>query len=113
MTADEGMRPRGRHAPPRDQRESAFTAILTDLVERVPGARCAALVDRDGETVDYGGRGSPYEMRVAAAHLRIVFDEALSYEMTPATTEVLPILREWPPTTTSIRLSFPVPPDAA
>jgi hypothetical protein len=78
VTADEGMRPRGRHAPPRDQRESAFTAILTDLVERVPGARCAALVDRDGETVDYGGRGSPYEMRVAAAHLRIVFDEALA-----------------------------------
>jgi hypothetical protein len=78
MTAGEGMRPRGRHAPPRDQRESAFTAILTDLVERVPGARCAALVDRDGETVDYGGRGIPYEMRVAAAHLRIVFDEALA-----------------------------------
>jgi hypothetical protein len=78
MTAGEGMRPRGRHAPPRDQRESAFTAILADLVERVPGARCAALVDRDGETVDYGGRGSPYEMRVAAAHLRIVFDEALA-----------------------------------
>jgi hypothetical protein len=78
MTAKEGMRPRGRHAPPRDQRESAFTAILADLVERVPGARCAALVDRDGETVDYGGRGSPYEMRVAAAYLRIVFDEALA-----------------------------------
>jgi hypothetical protein len=78
MTASEGMRPRGRHAPPRDQRETAFTAILADLVERVPGARCAALVDRDGETVDYGGRGNPYEMRVAAAHLRIVFDEALA-----------------------------------
>ena len=42
-----------------------------------PGARSAALVDRDGETVDYAGRGNPYEMRVAAAHFRIVLDETL------------------------------------
>jgi hypothetical protein len=74
---------RGRATPhrsqpaPRDQHESAFAAILADLVLRVPGARSAALVDRDGETVDYAGRGNPYEMRVAAAHLRIVLDETL------------------------------------
>lgn len=71
------MRPGGRHAAPRDQHESAFAAILADLVVRVPGARAAALVDRDGETVDYAGRGNPYEMRVAAAHFRIVLDETL------------------------------------
>jgi hypothetical protein len=52
--------------------------ILADLVARVPGARGAALVDRDGETVDYAGRGNPYEIRVAAAHFRIVLDEALA-----------------------------------
>jgi hypothetical protein len=60
----------------RDQQESAFAGILGDLVDRVPGARAAALVDRDGETVDYSGQGDPYETRVAAAHLRIVLDEA-------------------------------------
>jgi hypothetical protein len=49
---------------------------LGDLLRRVPGARGAALVDAEGETVDYAGRGSPYETRVAAAHFRIVLDEA-------------------------------------
>lgn len=45
-------------------------------MKRVPGARGAALVDGDGETVDYSGRGNPYEMRVAAAHFRILLDQA-------------------------------------
>jgi hypothetical protein len=45
-------------------------------MRRVPGARGAALVDSEGETVDYSGRGNPYEMRVAAAHFRILLDEA-------------------------------------
>jgi predicted regulator of Ras-like GTPase activity (Roadblock/LC7/MglB family) len=76
MKARGGIKPRGRQSAPRDQHESAFAAILGDLVKRVPGARGAALVDRDGETVDYSGRGNPYEMRVAAAHFRIVLDEA-------------------------------------
>lgn len=58
--------------PPRDQRESAFSEILGGLVPRVPGARAAALVDSLGETVDYAGRRAPYDVRVAAAHLRIV-----------------------------------------
>ncbi len=63
---------------PRDQAESAFASILAALVARVPGARAAALVDRGGETVDYAGRGDPYALRVAAAHFRLVLDEALS-----------------------------------
>jgi predicted regulator of Ras-like GTPase activity (Roadblock/LC7/MglB family) len=58
----------------RDQPASAFTFILSDLVARVPGASAAALVDAEGETVDYAGRGDPFEMRVAAAHWRIVLD---------------------------------------
>jgi predicted regulator of Ras-like GTPase activity (Roadblock/LC7/MglB family) len=62
----------------RDQHESAFAAILGDLVSRVPGARAAALVDRDGETVDYAGSRNPYDLKVAAAHLRIVLDQALA-----------------------------------
>jgi predicted regulator of Ras-like GTPase activity (Roadblock/LC7/MglB family) len=59
----------------RDQAESAFAAILTDLVERIPGARAAALVDFDGETVDYASCDDPFEVRLAAAHLRIVLRE--------------------------------------
>jgi hypothetical protein len=36
------------------------------------GALATALVDRDGETVDYAGSLSPYEIKVAAAELQIV-----------------------------------------
>ena len=62
--------------PLRDQGESAFTAILRALVARVPGARAAALVDFQGETVDYSGHAIPFDVRVAAAHWRIVLDVA-------------------------------------
>lgn len=61
-----------RSGTARDQHESAFAQILGDLVPRVPGARAAALVDAQGETVDYAGGTTPYDLRVAAAHLRIV-----------------------------------------
>jgi len=63
-------------APARDQGESAFTRILVDLVARMPGARAAALVDVEGETVDYAGCSPPYEVRLAAAHWRIVLQRA-------------------------------------
>ncbi len=58
----------------RDQHASAFASILSDLIARVPGASSAALVDSDGETVDYAGSGDPFALRVAAAHWRIVLD---------------------------------------
>jgi hypothetical protein len=51
---------------------------LRRLVSRVPGARAAVLVDVEGETVDYAGRGEPYALRVAAAHWRIVLEQARS-----------------------------------
>lgn len=60
----------------RDQHESAFASILGALVARVPGARAAALVDCLGETVDYAGGATPFDLRLAAAHWRIVLDEA-------------------------------------
>lgn len=63
-----------RISPVRDQRESAFTGILANLVRRVPGAKAAALVDEGGETVDYAGDGPPYDTRVAAAHWRLVLE---------------------------------------
>lgn len=72
MSAAPGRAPRQTGAPvPRDQGESAFSPILIDLVARMPGSRAAALVDIEGETVDYAGRSTPYEVRLAAAHWRI------------------------------------------
>jgi hypothetical protein len=62
--------------PARDQRESAFSSILATLLSRFPGARACALVDAEGETVDYAGRMAPFDLRVAAAHWRIVADQA-------------------------------------
>lgn len=48
-----------------------FTAILERMLERIPGAYGTALVDGEGETVDYAGLVVPYDVRVAAAHLQI------------------------------------------
>jgi hypothetical protein len=58
----------------RDVDTTAFTTILESLVERIPGAYAAALVDGIGETVDYAGDGDPFDVRVAAAHLQILLD---------------------------------------
>jgi hypothetical protein len=60
---------------PRDQEETAFTGILRKLLGSARGARAAALVDSEGETVDCEGDRDPFAMRVAAAHFRIVLDE--------------------------------------
>lgn len=65
----------GSLRPAREQHETAFTRILHDLVVRVPGARAAALVDVEGETVDYWGLLPPFDVKVAGAHWRVVVDE--------------------------------------
>lgn len=65
------MRARGRAAIDRDQDASPFSVILWRLCEGC-AAHAVALVDKEGETVDYAGRISPYEIRVAAAELRLV-----------------------------------------
>jgi predicted regulator of Ras-like GTPase activity (Roadblock/LC7/MglB family) len=57
---------------PRDTDATSFTTILDALVARVAGAYAAALVDSQGETVDYAGRGDPFDVRVAAAHSQLV-----------------------------------------
>jgi predicted regulator of Ras-like GTPase activity (Roadblock/LC7/MglB family) len=72
-----GAPPRRKPArPPRDQEPSSFSAILERLVASTPGGRGAALVDSEGETVDYAGRLDPFEMKVAAATWLIVLTEA-------------------------------------
>jgi hypothetical protein len=68
-------RRRESSARPRDTEATAFTTLLSDLITRVPGARAAALVDRDGEAIDYAGSLSPFDVKVAGAHWRIVLGE--------------------------------------
>jgi len=60
-----------RRGAVRDQSDSPFSAILSQLCDD-SGALAAALVDSEGETVDYAGLLSPYEIKVAAAEWRIV-----------------------------------------
>jgi len=61
--------------PARDMDESPFTIILKELIERIRGAYAAALVDRDGESVDYAGDIPPFDIKIAAASWRIVLSQ--------------------------------------
>jgi len=49
--------------------------ILAMLVGRVPGAHAAAIVDGEGEAVDYFSVTDPFDVKVAAAHWRIILAE--------------------------------------
>jgi hypothetical protein len=55
----------------RDQAASNFAGTLGRLCD-ASAAVAAALVDGEGETVDYAGSLSPYEIRVAAAEWQLV-----------------------------------------
>ncbi len=55
----------------RDQAASGFHPLLERL-RHGTGAVTAALVDSEGETVDYAGRLPPYDIRVAAAECRLI-----------------------------------------
>ena len=60
----------------RIEHETGFTAILGRMLAATPGAIGAALVDAEGEAVDYSGATiDPFELKVAAAHFRIVLQE--------------------------------------
>jgi len=61
----------GRPIAQRDQAASAFSAILMRLCDATC-ALAAALVDTEGETVDYAGVVDPYELRVSAAEWSLV-----------------------------------------
>lgn len=74
-----GARSSWRPASARDTDATAFTAILGDLVSRIPGAHSAALVDSQGESVDYTGAALPFDIKLAAAHFRIVVDETRAF----------------------------------
>ncbi|AUX21825.1 hypothetical protein SOCEGT47_023140 [Sorangium cellulosum] len=74
ISRDEERR-RRRSGRPRDQAPSSFTSILEDLLCAIPGAQAAALVDFEGETIDYAGRLDPFDVKVSAAHWQIVLTE--------------------------------------
>jgi len=59
--------------PPRDQEASVFSAILMRLCDGTHAVG-VALVDQEGETVDYAGYRDPFALRVMAAEWRIVLD---------------------------------------
>jgi hypothetical protein len=71
------MSRRRRSLVPRDQAVSTFSATLLRLCETT-GAAGAALVDPQGETVDYAGYLEPYTLKVMAAEWRIVLDSVRS-----------------------------------
>ncbi len=72
MTAGRAAR---RREGTRDQTPSEFTHILDRLLRSVAGARAAAMVDYEGETVDYAGRFDAFDIKVAAAHWQLVWGE--------------------------------------
>jgi hypothetical protein len=74
-SAREGRRVSMRPPTERDQGPSPFSSILAELVVRTPGTLAVAIVGEDGETVDYAGRLSPFDVKVAAAHVRIILGE--------------------------------------
>jgi hypothetical protein len=61
----------GRSLAVRDQAVSTFSGALMRLCDAT-AARGAALVDAEGETVDYAGCLEPYEIRVVAAEWRLI-----------------------------------------
>ncbi len=50
---------------------TSFAPLLGEVLARISSARAAILVDSEGETVEYEGFGTPYDLMVAAAHARI------------------------------------------
>lgn len=68
------MTRRRRTIAGRDQRASAFSASLLRLCDGA-GAVGAALVDAEGETVDYAGAIDPFEIKVAAAECMVVLSQ--------------------------------------
>lgn len=66
------MKGRRRSLGQRDQHVTPFSASLLRLCDAV-GAPAAAIVDSEGETVDYAGSVDPFDIKVAAAEWAVVF----------------------------------------
>ena len=75
---------RRRTLVPRDQAASVFSSALLRLCEDT-GATAAALVDAEGETVDYAGALDPFDIKVTAAEWRLVFAHLVQSRISHAT----------------------------
>ena len=72
----------GRSFATRDQDVTRFAATLGRLCDALP-ALGASLVDGEGETVDYAGSMTPFDIKVAAAEWQIVLDLVRSTAFDP------------------------------
>lgn len=72
----------------RDQGVSGFSGPLMRLCDDV-SAIAAALVDSDGETVDYAGSLTPFEARIMAAEWKLVMDASSRSERAGCGTQIL------------------------
>ena len=60
----------------RAEHETGFTPILKRFLTGTPGAVAVAMVDAEGEAVDYAGQTiDPFDIKVAAATFRIILQE--------------------------------------
>lgn len=73
----------------RDQVVTTFTLILDRLLDATPSASGVALVDGEGETVDYTGRLDPFDMKVAAATWTIVMADLKGTKKLPPTRQLV------------------------
>lgn len=73
--------PSRRHARRRSARSldhqdaSPFAGLLEDLLDAMPYLRGGAIVDFEGETVDFAGEVDTFELRVAAATMQLMLSE--------------------------------------
>ncbi len=75
MSAPRSARSKRARRAVRDQAPSTFAEILEALLDAIPGAHAAALVDFEGETVDYAGALDPFDLKVSAAHWQLVLSQ--------------------------------------
>lgn len=76
----------------RDQDLTRFAATLGRLCDALP-ALGAALVDSEGETVDYAGSLSPFDVKVAAAEWQIIAEQLRNSTFTPWNRSELMVVR--------------------
>jgi hypothetical protein len=67
------MKDRRRTFAGRDQKASAFGGVLMRLCDALGGVG-VALVDGEGETVDYAGTLDPFDIKIAAAEVSVLLD---------------------------------------
>jgi predicted regulator of Ras-like GTPase activity (Roadblock/LC7/MglB family) len=68
---------------------TAFTSILRQLVQSIPGATGAIFTDTDGECVDYFCQGDPFDLKVIGAHGSILMRGLEAGRLAPVATIVI------------------------